>query len=242
MGQNFLLDLNITRRIARAAGPLEGKTVLEIGPGPGGLTRALLETGARRVVAVERDARCIEALGELASRAGDRLQIIEQDALTIDPATVSGNDTRLCVVANLPYNIATPLLIGWLKQIESFDRLVLMFQKEVADRLIASPGVKTYGRLSVAAQWRCEVKPLFNLPARAFTPPPKVDSTVVEFVPRPVPAGSGERRGIGNRGCCRVFAASQDVAINIEDRLQQCRGYFACCGHRSDGPRRNNRY
>ena len=192
MGQNFLLDLNVTRRIAGTAGPLDGKTVLEIGPGPGGLTRALLETGARQIVAVERDARCIEALGDLASIAGDRLQIIEHDALAIDPAALAEPESPLCVIANLPYNIATPLLIGWLKRIELFDRLLLMFQKEVADRIIASPGSKTYGRLSVAAQWRCEVKPLFTLPARAFTPPPKVDSTVVEFVPRREPLAKAD--------------------------------------------------
>ena len=192
MGQNFLLDLNITRRIARAAGPLDGQSVLEIGPGPGGLTRALLETGARRVVALERDTRCVDALADLASLAGDRLQIVEQNALTFDPAPLAEDDGPICVVANLPYNIATPLLIGWLKRIELFDRLVLMFQSEVADRLVASPGSKTYGRLSVAAQWRCEVKPLFTLPARAFTPSPKVDSTVVEFLPRDKPLAAAD--------------------------------------------------
>lgn len=192
MGQNFLLDLNITRRIARAAGPLDGKTVLEVGPGPGGLTRALLETGARRIVALERDTRCVEALADLATLAGDRLRIVEQDALKFDPSPLAEEDGPICVVANLPYNIATPLLIGWLKRVDLFHRLVLMFQSEVADRLVASPGSKTYGRLSVAAQWRCEVKPLFTLPARAFTPPPKVDSTVVEFIPRQKPLAEAD--------------------------------------------------
>ena len=185
LAQNFLLDLNITRRIAATAGPLNGKTVLEIGPGPGGLTRALLDAGARRVVAVERDTRCIDVLGELAAIVGDRLQIVERDALEFDLEPLAAASGKLAIVANLPYNIATPLLIGWLKRIELINRMVLMFQSEVADRLIATPGSKKYGRLSVAAQWRCEVKPAFTLPARAFTPPPKVDSTVVEFVPRP---------------------------------------------------------
>ena len=192
LGQNFLLDLNITRRIAGIAGPLDGKTVLEIGPGPGGLTRALLGAGARRVVAVERDTRCIDVLSELAAIVGDRLQILERDAMEFDLEPLAAASGKIAIVANLPYNIATPLLIGWLKRIEFINRMVLMFQNEVADRLIATPGSKTYGRLSVAAQWRCEVKPSFTLPARAFTPPPKVDSTVVEFVPRTAPVAEAD--------------------------------------------------
>ena len=192
LGQNFLLDLNVTRRIARAAGTLDGKAVLEIGPGPGGLTRALLETNARRIVAVERDPRCIGALEELASVTAGRLHIVEQDAMAFDPAEIVAELGPIAVVANLPYNIATPLLIGWLKRIELFDRMILMFQSEVADRLAAAPGSRTYGRLSVGAQWRCDVKPLFSLPARAFTPPPKVDSTVVEFIPRAAPLAEAD--------------------------------------------------
>ena len=192
LGQNFLLDLNITRRIAGTAGPLDGKTVLEIGPGPGGLTRALLDAGARRVVAVERDTRCIDVLRELAATVGDRLQIVERDAMEFDLKPLAAASGKIAIVANLPYNIATPLLIGWLKQIEFINRMVLMFQSEVADRLIATPGSKTYGRISIAAQWQCEVKPAFTLPARAFTPPPKVDSTVVEFVPRPAPVAEAD--------------------------------------------------
>ncbi len=192
LGQNFLLDLNVTRRIARAAGTLDGKVVLEIGPGPGGLTRALLETNARRIVAVERDPRCIGALEELASVTAGRLHIVEQDAMAFDHAELTAEFGPIAVVANLPYNIATPLLIGWLKRIELFDRMILMFQSEVADRLAAAPGSRTYGRLSVAAQWRCDVKPLFTLPARAFTPPPKVDSTVVEFIPRAAPLAEAD--------------------------------------------------
>ncbi len=192
LGQNFLLDLNITRRIAGTAGPLDGKTVLEIGPGPGGLTRALLDAGARRVVAVERDTRCIHALRELAATVGDRLQIVELDAMEFDLKPLAATSGKIAIVANLPYNIATALLIGWLKQIEFINRMVLMFQSEVADRLIATPGSKTYGRISIAAQWRCEVKQAFTLSARAFTPPPKVDSTVVEFVPRPAPVAEAD--------------------------------------------------
>ena len=155
LGQNFLLDLNITRRIAGTAGPLDGKTVLEIGPGPGGLTRALLDAGARRVVAVERDTRCIDVLRELAAIVGDRLQILERDAMEFDLEPLAAASGKIAIVANLPYNIATPLLIGWLKRIEFINRMVLMFQSEVADRLIATPGSKTYGRISIAAQWRC---------------------------------------------------------------------------------------
>ena len=192
LGQNFLLDLNITRRIARAAGPLEDATVLEIGPGPGGLTRALLEEGAKAVIAVERDDRCLAALEQVAMVADGRLHIVAGDALAIDIAALAAQYGTLRVVANLPYNISTPLLIRWLKQLSLFDRFVLMFQSEVADRLAAEPGSKAYGRLSVAAQWRCEVRPLFTLPPRAFTPAPKVCSTVVELTPRDLPRGEAD--------------------------------------------------
>ena len=192
LGQNFLLDLNLTRRIARAARPFEGVTVLEIGPGPGGLTRGLLEEGAERVVAVERDRRCIEALTEIADAADGRLTVVEGDALTFDVEALARSCGRLKIVANLPYNIATPLLLGWLRHAALLDGLVLMFQKEVADRLAAGPGTKTYGRLSVAAQWRCTVRPLFTLPPRAFVPAPKVASTVVELIPRPRPLCEAE--------------------------------------------------
>ena len=192
LGQNFLLDLNITRRIARAAGPLEDATVVEIGPGPGGLTRALLEEGATRVVAIERDDRCIAALEEIAAVADGRLEIVAGDALETDWEALGARCGPLRVVANLPYNVATVLLLDWLARVELFDRFVLMFQKEVADRLAAQPGTRIYGRLSVAAQWRCRVRPLFNLPARAFVPPPKVDSTVVELAPRAAPLADAE--------------------------------------------------
>jgi len=185
LGQHFLLDLNLTRRIARAAGDLSAGTVIEVGPGPGGLTRALLAEGAARVVAVERDRRCIEALQDLVSASEGRLTLIEGDAAEIDTATLGPAPRR--IVANLPYNISTVLLIGWLRQVEAFAGMTLMFQKEVADRIVAKPGSKAFGRLSVMANWRCETRVLFNLPARAFTPPPKVASSVVQFDPLPAP-------------------------------------------------------
>jgi 16S rRNA (adenine1518-N6/adenine1519-N6)-dimethyltransferase len=185
LGQNFLLDLNLTRRIARAAAPLEYADIIEIGPGPGGLTRALLIEGARRVIAIERDHRCIAALGEIAAAYPGRLAIVEGDALEIDPATIAAPPRK--IVANLPYNIATPLLIGWLRRIDSYAGLTLMFQKEVAERLAAAPGSKAYGRLSVIVQWLCTVERMFDVAPRAFVPQPKVISTVVNLVPRPVP-------------------------------------------------------
>jgi 16S rRNA (adenine1518-N6/adenine1519-N6)-dimethyltransferase len=188
LGQNFLLDLNLTGRIARSAGDLSGVTVIEVGPGPGGLTRALLNSDAAVVVAVERDNRCIVALADLVEASEGRLRLIEGDALEVDPEAIA--PAPRAIVANLPYNVATPLLIGWLKRIEQFRSLTLMFQREVADRLSAKPGTKAYGRLSVIAQWRAEVRPLFNLPARAFTPPPKIESTVVHFIPRLSPEPS----------------------------------------------------
>lgn len=185
LGQHFLLDLNLTARIARAAGPLAGRTVIEVGPGPGGLTRSLLAAGAERVIAVERDPRAIAALEDLAMAAGGRLQLIEADALEVDPATL-GPAPR-CIVANLPYNISTPLLLKWLRQAGDIERMTLMFQREVADRLVARPKTKAYGRLSVMTQWLCQVAIEFNLPKEAFTPPPKVASTVVSLAPHPVP-------------------------------------------------------
>ncbi len=193
LGQHFLLDLNLTARIARAAGPLEGNTVIEVGAGPGGLTRALIAAGASRVVAIERDPRCVAALRELVSHCPGRLEVIEGDALEADTAALCGRDAGPCrIVANLPYNIAVPLLIRWLGQIERFAGLTLMFQKEVAARLAAAPRTKAYGRLSVITQWRCEVRTEFDVPPRAFTPPPKVTSTVVNLTPRPVPLAEAD--------------------------------------------------
>ena len=189
-GQHFLLDLNLTRRIARAAGDLSGGTTIEVGPGPGGLTRALLAEGAARVVAIERDRRCLGALEELEAAFPGRLEVVAGDALAVDPRELGQAPRR--IVANLPYNVATPLLIRWLSALAQspgcLDRMVLMFQKEVAERLAAPPGNRTYGRLSVLTQWLCRVRLLFDVPARAFTPPPNVVSSVVALEPLPAPA------------------------------------------------------
>jgi 16S rRNA (adenine1518-N6/adenine1519-N6)-dimethyltransferase len=185
LGQHFLLDLNLTGRIARSAGDLSRGTTIEIGPGPGGLTRALLDHGAANVIAVERDERCLPALAEIAAAYPGRLDIVSGDALRLDASRLGGPPRR--IVANLPYNVATPLLLAWLSTADRFERLVLMFQREVANRLIAAPRSKDYGRLSVASQWRCQVRRLFDIPPRAFTPPPKVTSSLVELIPRAKP-------------------------------------------------------
>ncbi|HEU0117904.1 MAG TPA: 16S rRNA (adenine(1518)-N(6)/adenine(1519)-N(6))-dimethyltransferase RsmA, partial [Alphaproteobacteria bacterium] len=182
LGQHFLCDLNLTRRIAESAGDLSDCTVFEVGPGPGGLTRALLGTKAKKVIAVEKDERCIEALQEVVSASAGRLEVIEGDALKTDLTTLS--DAPRAIVANLPYNIGTELLLNWLKQINEFRSLTLMFQAEVVDRLTATPDNKSYGRLSVITQFCCTAKRVMDLPARAFTPPPKVDSAVVHLTPR----------------------------------------------------------
>jgi 16S rRNA (adenine1518-N6/adenine1519-N6)-dimethyltransferase len=189
LGQNFLLDLNLTARIARAAGPFGRETVVEIGPGPGGLTRALLAQGAQRIIAVERDRRAIAALAEIAARYPGRLEVVEADALGFDLGPrLAGSRAR--IVANLPYNIATVLLVSWLT-LEPwppwYDRLVLMFQREVAERIAARPGADGYGRLSVLAGWRSETRILFDVAASAFVPAPKVTSALVEIVPRAAP-------------------------------------------------------
>ena len=228
LGQNFLLDLNLTRRIARGAGPLEGHAVIEVGPGPGGLTRSLLLEGAEKVIAIERDERAVPALEEIAARWPGRLEIVHADALEVDfPALADRAGLPVKVVANLPYNIATPLLTGWLTdtalkrchppshtpaqpsdncgQVVGGGRgavaasaqedwppwwmsLTLMFQKEVAERISAAPKTKAYGRLAVLAQWRAWPRVLFEVPARAFTPPPKVTSAIVRIVPEERPA------------------------------------------------------
>src|SRR5947207_519485 len=185
LGQNFILDLNLTRRIARAAGPLDRATVIEIGPGPGGLTRALLEEGAARIVAIERDPRCLAALAELASRHPGRLELVAGDALALDPVTLTEPPRK--IVANLPYNIATALLLRWLDRIADYQSLTLMFQREVAERLVAAPRTPAYGRLSVLVQWLTEPRILFDLPPRAFVPPPRVTSSVVLLTPRAHP-------------------------------------------------------
>jgi len=195
LGQNFLLDLNLTRKIARAAGPLEGRTVIEVGPGPGGLTRALLLEGASKVIAIERDARALPALEEIARRWPGRLEVISGDALKTGFAAL-GREEPLKVVANLPYNIATPLLTGWLLAEPWppwWQSLTLMFQKEVAERLAAAPRGKAYGRLSILAQWRSRVELLFDIPPSAFVPPPRVTSTVVRITPSAAPDACSAR-------------------------------------------------
>ena len=182
LGQNFLLDLNLTSKIARYAGNLKQSDVLEIGPGPGGLTRSLLNEGARQVVSIEKDNRCIAALEEIQSLFPGRLRLLQGDALSVNVTQYLTDPIK--IIANLPYNIGTELLVRWLnsKNWPSFwQSMTLMFQKEVANRIVARPGSKAYGRLSVMSQWRCNTKIAFNIPATAFTPPPKVESAVVHF-------------------------------------------------------------
>jgi 16S rRNA (adenine1518-N6/adenine1519-N6)-dimethyltransferase len=188
LGQNFLLDFNLIGRIVRAAGPLAAVTVIEVGPGPGGLTRALLAEGAAKVVAIERDERCLAALAEISAHYPGRLEAVAADALTIDIAALAKGRTR--IVANLPYNIATPLLVGWLSAEPwppFYESMTLMFQREVAERIVAKVGDDAYGRLSVLTGWRTEARILFDVNRAAFAPPPKVTSAVVQLVPRPSP-------------------------------------------------------
>jgi 16S rRNA (adenine1518-N6/adenine1519-N6)-dimethyltransferase len=195
LGQNFLLDLNLTARIARAAGPLEDATIVEIGPGPGGLTRALLAMGARHVIAVERDQRALPALEEISRRYPGRLEVVCADAQAFDPRPLLGT-TKAKIVANLPYNIATALLIDWLS-IEPwppwYDMMVLMFQREVAERIVARESEEAYGRLGVLANWRAETKILFDISPAAFVPQPKVTSSLVRLVPRSTPEACDRR-------------------------------------------------
>lgn len=191
LGQHFLLDRNATARIAAAAGPLQHMHVIEVGPGPGGLTRALLAAGAAEVVAVERDSRCLAALDELAAVYPGRLRIVAGDALKLDAPGLCPAPRK--IVANLPYNVATRLLLRWLAEIGAYRGLTLMFQREVALRLVAAPGSSAYGRLSVITQWLCQVRIAFHLPARAFTPPPKVASSLVGLTPRPTPLAPASR-------------------------------------------------
>jgi 16S rRNA (adenine1518-N6/adenine1519-N6)-dimethyltransferase len=231
LGQNFLFDLNLTRRIARAAGPLEGVVVVEIGPGPGGLTRAMLSEGAKTVVAIERDSRALGALAEIGARWPGRLEVIEGDALKIAPETLIGKagGAPIRIVANLPYNIATALLAGWLEAEPwppFYDRLTLMFQREVAHRIVATPAQRAdYGRLAVLAGWRTEARILFDVAPSAFTPPPKVTSSLVELIPRagPSPCGAamlsaltqaafGQRRKM-LRQSLKAFAAARGLDL-----------------------------
>ena len=223
LGQNFILDLNLTRRIARAAGPLEGRTVLEVGPGPGGLTRALFLEGAERVVAVERDERCRPALEAIAQRYPGRLEVHYGDALTTGwPALVPKGASKPIVAANLPYNIATLLLIGWL-EVDPWPpwylRLVLMFQREVAQRIVSAPGSKAYGRLAVIAQWRTRPRLLFSVKAEAFTPTPAVASALVALTPTDIPAPA-----------CRVATLGAVTAAAFGQRRKMLRQSLRALG------------
>jgi len=227
LGQNFLLDLNLTAKIARQAGDLSACDVLEVGPGPGGLTRGLLAEGARKVLAVEKDSRAMAPLAEIATAYPGRLEVLNADALKIDPTDHLTPPIK--VVANLPYNVGTELLVRWLTPKEwppIWDSLTLMFQREVAERIVAQPGGKAYGRLAVLAQWRCEARIVMSLPPEAFTPPPKVRSAVVQLTALPAPrfdadakvlervvaAGFNQRRKM-------LRAALKGVAPDIEDRI-----------------------
>jgi 16S rRNA (adenine1518-N6/adenine1519-N6)-dimethyltransferase len=215
LGQNFLLDLNLTRKIARLSGDLGGRTILEVGPGPGGLTRALLMEGASRVVAIERDARCLPALAEIAAHYPGRLTVHSGDALEADWAKLVEGSAPVTIAANLPYGIASLLLVNWLETEPWppwFDRMVLMFQREVAERIVAVPRTKSYGRLSVLAQWRTRAKVVMNLPPEAFTPPPKVASAVVEFTPIATPEPA-----------CRVETLARVTAAAFGQRRKMLR-------------------
>ncbi len=235
-GQHFLLDLNVTHKIVRLAGPFEGRAVIEVGPGPGGLTRALLESDAGQVVLVEKDSRFIPLLSELDDGSG-RLAIVEGDALKVHEAELIDGPAHL--VSNLPYNVGTPLLIKWLTGPWTPHALTLMFQKEVADRVAAAPGSDAYGRLSVIAQAVCEARVVMDLPARAFTPPPKVASAVVHLIPRadrPAPeilkrleqvtgAAFGQRRKmlrsslkpLGGAALCEAAGVDPDARAEVID-------------------------
>jgi 16S rRNA (adenine1518-N6/adenine1519-N6)-dimethyltransferase len=240
LGQNFLFDLNLTRRIARSAGALEGFTIVEIGPGPGGLTRALLMEGATKVIAVERDERTLPALAEIQAAYPGKLEVINADALEVDWANVIKGPAK--IVANLPYNVATALLVGWLTPKEWppwFSSLTLMFQKEVAMRIAAKAGDDAYGRLSILSQWRCEATRLFDVNKSAFTPPPKITSSIVHLVPRAIceppckmeflervtAAGFGQRRKMLRSSLKSVFpnpeAILEPLAIDPTTRAEQ---------------------
>ena len=228
LGQNFILDLNLTARIARAAGDLASHDVLEVGPGPGGLTRGLLAEGARRVVAVEKDARCLPALAEIARAHPGRLDVLHADALAVDPAEHLA--APYLVAANLPYNVGTELLVRWLSPPAwppGWASLTLMFQREVAERIVAAPGSKAYGRLAVLAQWRSEARVVMTLPPEAFVPPPKVRSAVVRVTALPAPRFPADpatlQRVVAaafNQRRKMLRAALRGIAPDIEDRLR----------------------
>ncbi|GHF71536.1 16S rRNA (adenine(1518)-N(6)/adenine(1519)-N(6))-dimethyltransferase RsmA [Seohaeicola zhoushanensis] len=229
LGQNFLLDLNLTAKIARQAGDLAHCDVLEIGPGPGGLTRGLLSEGARRVLAVEKDARCLPALNQIAAAYPGRLEIINGDALEVDP--LSHLTPPIRIAANLPYNIGTELLVRWLTPQTwppVWESLTLMFQREVADRIVAQPGSKAYGRLAILAQWRCNARIVMSLPPNAFTPPPKVASAVVHLTALPEPRFPADPKVLSyvvatafNQRRKMLRASLKSVSENIEDLLRE---------------------
>jgi 16S rRNA (adenine1518-N6/adenine1519-N6)-dimethyltransferase len=224
LGQHFLLDLNITRRIAKIAGDIAGKPVLEIGPGPGGLTRALLEAGADPLIVIEKDARFLPLLEPLIAWSGGRLRIVHSDALQADEAALA-DGTRAAIVSNLPYNVGTPLLVKWLKAGAWRGDMTLMFQKEVAQRIVAKPGGDAYGRLAVIAQARCDARLEFTVPARAFTPPPRIASAIVRFTDRADPyphldalervtaAAFGQRRKM-LRGSLRALTPDSEALLS----------------------------
>lgn len=227
LGQNFLLDLNLTAKIARAAGDLTGCDILEVGPGPGGLTRGLLAEGARRVVAIEKDSRCLPALAEISAAYPGKLEVLNEDALQVDWAAHLTPPIK--VVANLPYNVGTELLVRWLTPKvwpPQWQSLTLMFQREVAERIVAQPGGKAYGRLAVLAQWRCRAKIALTLPPEAFTPPPKVRSAVVHLEALPEPRFEADPKGLErvvaagfNQRRKMLRAALKSLAPDIEDRI-----------------------
>ncbi|MGY2885004.1 16S rRNA (adenine1518-N6/adenine1519-N6)-dimethyltransferase [Bradyrhizobium sp. USDA 4524] len=241
LGQNFLLDLNLTARIARAAGPLEDSTVIEVGPGPGGLTRALLALGAKRVIAIERDERALAALDYIAKRYPGRIEIVHGDAQRFDPRPLL-DGAKAKIVANLPYNIATQLLVDWLS-IEPwppwYDMMVLMFQREVAERIVAHEDEEAYGRLAVLANWRAETKILFDISPAAFVPQPKVTSSVVRLIPRAAPRAVRPPHARAGRSR-RLRPAPQDAAPEFE--IAVGRSGAACCRsrYRRDTARRNH--
>ena len=227
LGQNFLLDLNLTAKIARQAGPLDGCDILEIGPGPGGLTRGLLAEGARFVLAIEKDRRCLTALHQISNAYPERLTVLEGDALSVDPLQYLTPPIK--VAANLPYNIGTELLIRWLTPPQwppFWTSLTLMFQREVADRIVAQPGSKAYGRLALLAQWRCDPQIVMSLPREAFTPPPKISSAVVHFTALPAPRFPADPKVLErviamafNQRRKMLRSALKGLGPDIEDRL-----------------------
>lgn len=237
LGQNFLLDLNLTAKIARTAKTLSKKYVFEVGPGPGGLTRALLSQDIQKLLAIEFDGRAVLALQSLKDCMPDRFEIVEQDALRTHLPSLGKDRGALppyVIAANLPYNIATPLLTGWLEDIHGdeniYSEMILMFQKEVAQRIVAKPSTKAYGRLSVLCQWLCDVKLAFDIPAGAFTPPPKVTSSVVRFVPK-----EGAAKGIDFKTMESITAAAFGQRRKmIRSSLKDYMPYVEACGLRQD--------